>query len=97
MSLSALKIRGTEKDINRLNTLPKKEKHWNWGGDNVSILALHRRIHRQYGSASNYQCVDCGKKAKDWSNEKEKYTSNVMDYKPRCRSCHVKRDNRLRK
>lgn len=75
----------------RIASLPKKEKHWNWS-ETPTKLTLHKRLHRAFGKASDKNCVDCGKKARDWSNEKGKYTDDLCDYKPRCRSCHVKKD-----
>lgn len=76
---------------NRIASLPRGNKHWNWK-EKPSLLTLHKRLHRKYGSASNFPCADCGKKARDYSNETGKYTDDIGDYKPRCRSCHVKKD-----
>lgn len=87
MRLSALK-RDNEK---RLKSLPKGKQHWRWS-DDPNKLALHKRLHRKYGSASNFKCVDCPKMAQDYSNESGTYTDDIKDYKPRCRSCHVKKD-----
>jgi DNA-directed RNA polymerase subunit RPC12/RpoP len=54
---------------------------------------MHKRIHRKYGKASSYRCADCPNQAHDWSLEPGKqYSSNVEDYKPRCRACHLKID-----
>jgi len=87
MRLSALK----RNDNQRLLSLPRNKNHWNWDS-HPTKLAFHKRLHRKYGKASNFKCVDCGKKARDWSNEKGKFTLNEKDYKPRCRSCHCKMD-----
>lgn len=87
MRISAFKRDNT----NRIKSLPKGKKHWNWS-NNPTILTLHKRLHRQIGKASNYLCIDCGSKALDWSNETGNYTFNIKDYSPRCRSCHVKKD-----
>jgi len=75
----------------RIASLPKREDHWNWKKEPTK-LTLHKRLHRKYGPAKNSPCADCGKPAKDYSNETGKYTDNIKDYKPRCRSCHVKKD-----
>jgi len=75
----------------RLAALPKGKKHWNWTAT-PNKLTLHRRLHRKYGAASQFKCHDCPKQAKDYSNETGKYTDDIADYRPRCRSCHVKRD-----
>ena len=76
---------------NRIASLPRGKEHWNWS-KKPSILTMHRRIHRKWGAASQFPCADCGKKARDYSCEKGKYSDKIEDYKPRCRSCHVKKD-----
>lgn len=87
----------TRDNSKRIASLPRGEKHWNYR-KNVSKLALHRRIHRKYGPASQFKCNDCPKQAKDYSNETGNYTDDIKDYLPRCRSCHVKKDkNYLKK
>jgi hypothetical protein len=92
MSEAALRVRGTARDLPGLNALPRRSRHGNWGGSQVSLLTIHKRLHRKFGPASRFPCADCGKKARDWSNETGRYTDRIEDYKPRCRSCHVKRD-----
>jgi hypothetical protein len=76
---------------NRIAAMPKGEKHWRFN-PNPTVLTMHRRLHRNFGKASDHACVDCGAPAKDWSLEGEIYTDNIEDYRPRCRSCHVKYD-----
>ena len=79
-------------DPKRIPALPRREKHWNWN-EKPSVLTMHKRIHRKHGPASQYQCVDqCGRMARDWSLDAKEYSDLIEDYKPRCRSCHVKRD-----
>lgn len=78
---------------NRVAALPRGEKHWNFN-HRPTILTMHRRIHRKHGPASSRKCVDCGKQARDWSLNGTEYTDNVDDYSPRCRSCHVKYDDK---
>lgn len=75
----------------RLAAIPKGSSHWNWS-ETPNKLALHKRIYRKFGKASAHKCADCPKQARDWSNENNKYTDEIEDYKPRCRSCHVKKD-----
>lgn len=89
-----LKISALRRDnSNRIAALPKKEEHWNWS-KNPSILTLHRRIHRKYGSAKSKYCVrKCGRVAKDWAlKEGKTYSDNIHDYEPLCRKCHIAQD-----
>lgn len=80
-------------NTNRLAAMPKGTYHWKWSG-RPSVLALHKRIHRAYGAAKQFPCSKrgCKNQAHDWANMSGKYTDNVKDYKPMCRSCHVKLD-----
>ena len=80
-------------DPKRIASLPRGDKHWNYNS-NPSVLALHKRIHRKYGPAKDRKCVDCGNQAQDWSLNSTEYTDNVDDYSPRCRSCHVRYDDK---
>lgn len=75
----------------RIPALPRGKKHWNYK-EKPSVLALHKRIHKKYGKASERDCVDCGKQALDWSLNGSVYTDNIEDYSPRCRRCHLKYD-----
>lgn len=77
---------------NRLESLPRGENHWRYN-PNPSILALHKRIHRKFGKASAHKCK-CGKQAVDWSLNGEVYTDKIKDYTPRCRSCHIRYDDK---
>lgn len=75
----------------RLLALPKGNTHWNWV-EKPSKLALHKRLHRKYGPAKNHICKRCERQAHDWANTTGKYTDQLKDYAPLCRSCHVKMD-----
>ena len=89
---SALKRDNT----NRIKALPRGEKHWNYT-ETPSILTLHKRIHRKYGSAKEYTCK-CGEVAKDWAFiGKGEYTDNRDDYTPLCRKCHIALDKHYSK
>ncbi len=83
-------------NTNRIASLPKGKAHWRWS--NIpSKAAIHRRIHRSKGKASQFPCYDCGKPARDWSSQTGKYDKND-EFVPRCRSCHIKKDqNWIRK
>lgn len=87
MSVAAKKRDNTK----RIAAMPKGKNHWRYN-KNPSKLTLHKRIHRAYGKASDRKCVDCGKKARDWSNDTGKYTDKIEDYVPRCRKCHIAKD-----
>lgn len=58
------------------------------------IGALHRALKRQNGSAKNYKCSDCERRALDWSNVSQKYIG-IEDFVPRCRSCHTRYDGKV--
>jgi hypothetical protein len=77
----------------RIAALPKGKRHWNWS-ENPNLLTLHKRLHRKHGSAKNYKCSfqGCEKQAHDWANKTGKYSDDVNDYEPLCRSHHVKKD-----
>lgn len=81
------------------------ERHHGWVGDSVSYRALHTRVMKARGRASDHQCIDCGRRAEQWSYDHEcpnerhaeqgVYSTNIDHYQPRCRSCHKRFDNAL--
>lgn len=89
----ATEIRSVEGEARRVASLPKGERHWNWS-DKPTLLTLHKRIHRKHGSAKMFKCAvkGCTRMANDWANKDGKYTDDVSDYEPMCRSHHVKKD-----
>lgn len=56
------------------------------------VQAQHKRVYAAKGKASQYNCVDCGKPAYDWSWIHNTDPNDVSNYEPRCRSCHLKYD-----
>ena len=73
----------------------------------ISYDAAHYRVRVAKGKASDYKCVDCPEQAHEWSLNEEsehlliqasghqagrKFSTNIEDYEPRCRSCHKKYD-----
>lgn len=67
----------------------------------------HDALRRLRGRAVHYACADCGKQARDWSYEgghaspqwyisdtgrMRPWSIDARDYLPRCRSCHVLKD-----
>lgn len=83
--------RSPQGELNRLASMPKGSKHWNWKGK-PNLLTLHKRLHRRYGKAKERQCVKCPKQALDWANITGNYTDKIEDYAAMCRSCHEKMD-----
>lgn len=74
-----------------------------------TYTGMHKRLFYDKGKASEHSCVDCGKRAQEWSydggcpNELyetlEKlpiaYSTDQSRYSPRCRKCHRGRDESL--
>jgi len=55
---------------------------------------LHDDIRVARGRAAEHDCVDCGKKALDWSQVHGTDGSDLhKHFDPRCRSCHKKYDH----
>ena len=59
--------------------------------DKTKIVA--RGIRSIRGSASNFNCVDCGNIASEWSHIHNTDHNDVNNYQSRCRKCHVKYDD----
>lgn len=56
----------------------------------------HGHLRRVKGLATQHNCVDCGKPAREWSQiDGTKGTDIHNDYEPRCRPCHLKYDKHL--
>ncbi|AWN07274.1 hypothetical protein SEA_RANA_56 [Streptomyces phage Rana] len=77
-------------------------------GDREGYAGWHAHVARQRGPASDFDCVDCGEQARDWSydhadpNEVDgettrghpvKYSRTLEHYEPRCKPCHNTFDN----
>lgn len=58
----------------------------------VDYLANHKRVRRERGKAKLQDCVDCGKRALDWSYVHDSDPSDVNNYQARCRGCHIAYD-----
>lgn len=73
--------------------------------DNKSLLSpeykrMHARLRKLRGPARDYDCIDCGQTAAEWSLSADSslygiesrktfpYSQNVEDYAPRCTKCH---------
>lgn len=73
---------------------------------------VHNRMTKQFGSARNYECVDCGEQALQWSynggdpkelvqrtgpsNTPLAYSADPSYYSPRCKRCHLEYDVAVR-
>ncbi len=74
----------------------------NFKGEDIVYRSAHTRIVAARGDAAKQVCVGCGKGATDWSLNKAAkflkfgtvglytlaYSTDPMDYSPRCRVCH---------
>lgn len=59
---------------------------------------VHKRLGRERGSARTHICVDCGKRAQEWSynhldpaeliGDRMRYSLDLSYYEPRCIKCH---------
>jgi len=67
----------------------KGKENINWKGESTKYRGKHMWVSRQKGKASNYFCVDCSKKAREWSNVDHEYKRIIEDYFPRCKKCHI--------
>lgn len=81
--------------------------HANWIGDQVTYIGAHFRVQRARGSATLHDCIDCYAPAADWSYNHDDphelrdgrgypYSADPEQYDPRCKSCHIRFDNRAR-
>ena len=77
-------------------------EHAAWRGDDAGYAAVHQRLKRIRGKASDHEC-ECGSPAKHWAydhtcpNEKwatrrgreVPYSTDLNHYQPMCLPCHV--------
>ncbi len=75
-----------------------------WVGDRAGYRAVHGRLLRLRGRASQFECVDCGGRGEDWSYDHTDpnpgfdhrgcpYSTDLSRYQPRCKSCHANFDD----
>lgn len=62
-------------------------------GDGASYTANHTRVRNAYGSASQFECINCDSLAKDWSHTHGTDPGDPHNYTPRCRPCHREYDH----
>ena len=71
------------------------EKNGHWKGDKVGMVALHRWIERH--KLKPEFCEECGiKKPYDLANISGRYKRDINDFEWLCRSCHIKKDGRIK-
>lgn len=78
-------------------------------GEINSYNGMHRKLKEKRGRAAEYDCVDCGGQAKDWSlkaglkflkqcnvgvDKGRVFSSDIWSYEPRCRRCHARHDSK---
>lgn len=85
------------------------ERSPRWKGARAGYAAVHDRIERRRGKASDHACVGCGGKARDWAYDYKcpdevvwpernlVYSHDVDRYQPMCTSCHRLQDNAHRR
>jgi hypothetical protein len=76
--------------------------HPRWNPENPGYVAVHDRVHRARGKASEHRCT-CGAPAAEWSYDHKDpahllsdrgrpYSTNMDRYVPLCRPCHRRLD-----
>lgn len=82
--------------------VPKRKTgadHDNWRGGDVSYTALHSRLGRARGSASEQDCSECSGRAAEWAYDfsdpsplyakrRGLYSADLSRYRPMCVPCH---------
>ena len=71
----------------------RRDKHWNWKGNNINYGGLHDWIRKKHGTPS--RCEECGmtkSKMFEWANITGKYNRDIKNYKRLCVKCHRVRD-----
>lgn len=73
--------------------------------DTLTYMAVHMRLRRSRGPASNHQCADCDRQAEHWSyqggcleeqtDKIGKFCSHQEHYVPRCTRCHRQHDGTM--
>lgn len=79
---------------------PPGESNPSWRGENVGYPAVHARLRRLQGPASDHTCITCGSAAEEWAYQHTApderiseatglpYTTDLAHYAPMCLSCH---------
>lgn len=67
-------------------------KHKRAAEDINEYVQRHQMVREELGSASDYECNDCDKRAVEWSLHHGMDPWSPDSYDPRCISCHRKYD-----
>jgi hypothetical protein len=54
----------------------------------TEYIRNHRRVHKKYGSASDYQCLLCFDPARDWAHMHGTDPADPDNYEPMCKTDH---------
>ena len=72
------------------------ESNGNWVGNKVGYEGVHGWVKRHL--SRHDKCQECGKEKKlDLANISEEYRRELSDWEWLCRSCHMKKDGRIKK
>jgi hypothetical protein len=64
--------------LSRVSATWTGDKNPSWKGDSVGYSALHNRIYKTLGKASEHPCVDCGQVAQEWSLSWQRVPSSQL-------------------
>lgn len=75
----------------------RAEKHPNWKGEAVGLIALHQWInHNKPRPAACENCGEVKKQKLDAANISGKYKRDLSDWSFLCRRCHMAGDGRMK-
>lgn len=66
----------------------KSVKPVGFDSKSVEYKNFHKRMRKIRGDAFEFDCVDCGLEAKEWSHRHGTDPRNMRNYDPRCVKCH---------
>ena len=70
--------------------IPVREHYPN--ASDITYHSFHARLRKVRGSASDRQCVRCGRAARHWAYVHGQDPCDLNSYVPMCPSCHIKYD-----
>lgn len=79
----------------------RRDSFPHWTGENATYSAVHQRLRKERGHASEHICARCGERqARQWSVDKQRaekrtpwpYSTDLSLYEPLCVSCHKRKD-----